>query len=1034
MNYIFKEFEDKDVLNYWLSLFPNLSTHEQVREHIEEILNIPIEQCGEQSLFYSYLTSCDNKNFKIKISNDQKDKIRQYMEMDNKDIPIYKVYEDIVYDNIGSLLSVIDKSLIIEDKDYFIENTILQLNSILDLQYIRTIVLELNCAREDNILKGENTYERYDYFINNLLSNKNYKEEFFNEYSSLLVITEEIIQNFCEYVKEILINTELEIEKLNKLFFENSELKKIKRIKLSEGDTHCNGKSVAIIYFSTTKIVYKPRNMKIDLQFQKFIEWINSKKLINGIRLKTLKIHTLNNCGWMEYVEQESCSKEEEVKNFYIKSGVLLGILYCFNSVDFHFENIIACGEDPVLVDLETLFHPVIKSKFSMNENSAFHIARDFIEKSVSQIGLLPTKMKITKNNRVETIDVGALSESKEQNNILKSLVLENLNTDRLCLVYKKLPVNSKKNGPKIMGKILNPKNYIDYLIAGFTAFYKFAQINNKEVLKYTLENFSDCQIRIILKSTVTYTNLLSIASHPDFMREPVHRVILLSKIGANEYYNLPIKKFELSELCKGQVPYFYTNFESKDIKAYPNVCFKNNIKESIQNVITQKIKNLSEFDMINQINFIKASFFKRDGNYDITGIDFKSASENPINPNKWIELSEEIAEHILSRSFQGIDDNNNRDRAYIGAQTLMTDTDDWNIDIDGLDLYDGNSGVALFFINLWKLTGNERYYNYAIETIQPIVTIVAKRKSENYKSTIGAYKGVGGLIYVMNKIAILKKDSTLIDTIIGLYEIIEDNISLDVNYDLIGGGIGCLAALLAIYNNPCNEVIKNRALEISIKIYEYLKDKFILNEYGKVINLNRERVCSGFAHGTAGFAPYLFKLYKITYNKEILELVQDILKYERNTFFDKSIPGWHSSIIKEEMDVEWCNGVGGILLSKLLLKEYGYMDDFIDEEINLAFNLVIRNSLGHNLCYCHGDLSILDIIRYYSKIMNNVQIEKQCINIFQNLYESIYDTWNSSNKTLNKYNGLMLGLAGLGYSMLKQYDYENVDEFLWLA
>ncbi|WP_158308769.1 type 2 lanthipeptide synthetase LanM family protein [Clostridium botulinum] len=1003
-------------------------------EHIEQMLDIPLEKCGDQKLFYGYLASHDDNYLQISISDEQKKQINEYMKNDVAMIPVYMLYEDIVYKNVGKLLDAIENSKIIEDKSYFTSNIISQLNSLLGPQFIRTVVLELNCAREDGILKGNDSHQRYEYFINHMLTDSQYKEKFYTEYSSLLYVTTEIIQNFFDYVKDILINTESEMNQLNQIFSSNIELGKIKDIELSEGDTHCNGKSVAIINFTNSKIVYKPRTMKIDLQFQKFLKWVNLKKIIQGIRLATIKIHTIHNCGWMEYVEQEGCDSQENVNNFYTKSGVLLGILYCFNAVDFHFENIIAHGEEPILVDLETLFHPEIKDQILKNKNSGFQVATDFISKSVAKIGLLPTKMRIKKDNIVESVDVGALSEGKEQNNILKSLVLENLNTDNLCLAYKYLPIASKKNVPRLLGQSLNPKKYMLNLIEGFKAFYQFAQTNKEEVLNYILANFGGCQIRVILKSTVTYTSLLSIASHPDFMREPIHRLILLSKIGANEYYNLSIKQFELSELARSQVPYFYTYFESHDIHGYPNVYFSNNIEKNIPKVLTNKFNSLSTSDMETQINFIKDAFFIRNAQDDVTGISFDYKPYLNVKPNDWLQFAEQVAEHILSRSFTGINDDKRVDRAYIGAQTLMTDTNDWNVNVDSIDLYDGNSGTALFFIYLWKLTGNEEYHRYALETIQPIIHIVSKRNEVNYKSAIGAYKGVGGLIYVINKIAVLTQDSTLEDCIVGLYDIIEQNVQEDVNYDFIGGGIGCLAALLSIYEDPYNDSLKDKALFLAIKIYEFLREKFVLSEYGKVINLNKERICSGFAHGTSGFTPYLYKLYTITSNNEILKLVQDILEYERNVFYTQDIPGWRSSIIKGEMDVSWCNGVAGILLGKLLLKEYGYHDDLIDDEIKLAFDSVLKTSLGHNLSYCHGDISVLNIIRYYSKLMNNKQVEIQCMNVFQQLYECIKDNWKSPKKTLNKYNGLMLGSAGLGYAMLKQYDYENLDEFLWLV
>ena len=753
------------------------------------------------------------------------------------------------------------------------------------------------------------------------------------------------------------------------------------------------------------------------------------------MKLATVKIHTTSNCGWMEYIEQKDCNNEEELKEFYVKSGMLLGILYSFNAVDFHFENIIAYGKDPVLVDLETLFHPDIKYKVSNNLNSGFQAATEFIAESVSKIGLLPTKMRIKKDDGgTESVDVGALSESKEQSNILRSLVLENLNTDKLCLSYKYLTVSTKKNGTKLLGKTINPKDYMNELIIGFETLYKFADKNKDEMLSYTLDCFEDCRIRVILKSTVTYTSLLSIASHPDFMREPIHRVILLSKIGANDFYNLPIKRCELSELCRGQIPYFYTSIKSHDLQGYPDAVFHNNIDKSVEEILTDKFNRLSYCDMQKQVDFIKDSFFTRSGESDRTGITFNEKSNLEINSKEWVDFSEDIAKYIISRSFKGKDDSGSFDRAFIGAQTLMTDTNDWNIDVDCLDLYDGNAGTALFFANLWKVTGNKEYYNYAFEAIQPIVFIVDRRYEEDYKSSVGAYKGLGGLVYAINKIELLTNAQTLYSTINGLYDIIENNIDEDVNYDFIGGGIGCLACLLSVYEKPCDESLKDRALDLSIRIYKFLNTKFKSTKDGKVIDLDRKQLNSGFAHGTSGFAPYLYKLYTITHENEILELVKGIIKYERSVFYSKDIPGWHSSIEKKEMDVSWCNGVAGILLSKLLLKEYGYDDKVLDSEIKLAFESVCRVSLGNNLPYCHGDISALAIIRYYSNVMNDKGLEKKCINIYQQLYEYLKNEWTNSKKSLNRYNGLMLGAAGLGYSMIKQYDYKNIDEFLWLV
>jgi lantibiotic modifying enzyme len=50
-------------------------------------------------------------------------------------------------------------------------------------------------------------------------------------------------------------------------------------------------------------------------------------------------------------------SKQEEIKRYYQRAGQLLCLLYVLGANDCHNENLIACGEHPVLVDLETLMH-----------------------------------------------------------------------------------------------------------------------------------------------------------------------------------------------------------------------------------------------------------------------------------------------------------------------------------------------------------------------------------------------------------------------------------------------------------------------------------------------------------------------------------------------------------------------------------------------------------------------------------------------------------------------------------------------------
>jgi lantibiotic modifying enzyme len=61
--------------------------------------------------------------------------------------------------------------------------------------------------------------------------------------------------------------------------------------------------------------------------------------------------------GWVEYVEHRSCASDAEIRRYYRRTGHFLSLVYALNGSDFHFENMIADGEHPVPIDLETIYH-----------------------------------------------------------------------------------------------------------------------------------------------------------------------------------------------------------------------------------------------------------------------------------------------------------------------------------------------------------------------------------------------------------------------------------------------------------------------------------------------------------------------------------------------------------------------------------------------------------------------------------------------------------------------------------------------------
>ena len=66
--------------------------------------------------------------------------------------------------------------------------------------------------------------------------------------------------------------------------------------------------------------------------------------------------------GWAEFISQSPCDSVAEVQRYWYQAGALLCLAYILNTRDLLVDNLVACGPDPVPIDLETFFQPEMQS------------------------------------------------------------------------------------------------------------------------------------------------------------------------------------------------------------------------------------------------------------------------------------------------------------------------------------------------------------------------------------------------------------------------------------------------------------------------------------------------------------------------------------------------------------------------------------------------------------------------------------------------------------------------------------------------
>ena len=194
------------------------------------------------------------------------------------------------------------------------------------------------------------------------------------------------------------------------------------------------------------------------------------------------------------------------------------------------------------------------------------------------------------------------------------------------------------------------------------------------------------------------------------------------------------------------------------------------------------------------------------------------------------------------------------------------------------------------------------------------------------------------------------------------------------------------------------------------------------------------ETPLTGFAHGNAGIALNLLRLSAVSGQERFRETALAAMEYERSVFSveQRNWPDLRkeflASIASEESGqhegdsymVAWCHGAVGIGMGRLASLEYGE-DATLHAEIDAAFQTSLAHGFGTNHCLCHGDMSALEFVSSATKLPAFSRYEEQVQGVTAALLDSIEEQgWVTGVPMGVETPGLMIGIAGTGYALLK--------------
>jgi len=362
-----------------------------------------------------------------------------------------------------------------------------------------------------------------------------------------------------------------------------------------------------------------------------------------------------------------------------------------------------------------------------------------------------------------------------------------------------------------------------------------------------------------------------------------------------------------------------------------------------------------------------------------------------------------------------------------------------WSLSPLALDLYDGLPGVTLFLAYLGAITQESRY-----STLAQTALSTMRRQWERLKSSInwiGGFDGWGGAIYTLTHLGVLWDDPALLAEAEAAVEPLLPLIEQDEQFDITAGAAGCIGSLINLYRCSPSE----RILAAAIKCGDHLIARAQSMEHGIgwIVPGIAKKPLTGFSHGAAGIAWAFLELAALIDAERFRTAALSAITYERSLFSaeEGNWPDLRELKISEPavndghkyFMTAWCHGAPGIGLARLQCLRH--LDDRQSRaEIDTALKTTLAEGFGSNHSLCHGDLGNLELLLQASEILGDPQLRSQTNRLAGAILDSISKYgWLCGNPLGVESPGLMTGLAGIGYGLLRLAEPKRVPSVLVL-
>jgi type 2 lantibiotic biosynthesis protein LanM len=792
-------------------------------------------------------------------------------------------------------------------------------------------------------------------------------------------------------------------------------------------DTHGDGRAVMRVEFdSGPPIAYKPRSVDAGETFYRILDRFSDHV---GMEFRFPAYLARDGYGWMEWIEPEGCADRAAVERYYRRAGVLICLAYFLEFTDCHVENTIAAGEHPLLVDAETVLHPFFApARTPSTRGSAGPIQTD----SVLLSHLLP--QAVLDRPREERQPLGTLlagiplAADVVEVPYKEYPVVKAPNTDVMAVAFERGRIDRRRSVPTVDGVAQTPDAYVNPLVDGFETAYEtvLALRDDGRLTEHVgiPDAFERLETRAVYRPTMRYAELLQALRSweclADGARFGIELEALVAPFTDDRTADPPWLLYEAERRA-------LTRFDPPRLTARPGGTAieidgsKIGARADVSGVerCRDRIGAADRADMLTQVEILRGAL----GTVPAPELAAAEAgARQPVGDDEFRAEARDVFERVREAAFR-------TDEGYGWVEVVQRhgfgDRQPLAFRPDNGALYMGRTGIAVFVAALYRVTGDDRYREFAFRAVEPTLRTLREGELSPTVSTLGGASGFGSIAYgvgvvgdLLDRPGLLDRAGTVTD------HLTAERIAADDSYDVVHGSTGTILGLLGLHDRRSDPDLVARAVECGDHLLENRVDAGAGRAW---LTIEDSTPLTGFAHGAAGIAYALFRLWDETGDDRYRDAALEALAFEDGTYSEdeRNWPTMRGNGADGSFPDQWCYGRAGIGLARLGTTAY-HSGDAVTSGLERALTGVPTDGLSEYDHLCCGNAGRAEFLLEAQRRLGRREGEARALlggTLARKRDVGAYRTQTYTDRLTKP--SLFRGLAGIGYAMLRVTDPE---------